>query len=117
MQPLDRCPNGELKKLFAKEFRDIPSQTASESRLTILQRAMSCLDTALSTYYSKKGWKESGLHPFDSEKIIGRSDVVQPLPENAPEQQRKRTRGEKFNNRILTAGQFPILEPLRVVEV
>lgn len=117
MQPLDRCPNGELKKLFARNYKPNSGDDATERRIRILRAAKPCIDTCLSAFYAEAGWRESGLFPYDPARILAKGEIIYDLQDPNPVPEQKKTRGEKFSNRIVDVGQFPQPVPIQVFEV
>jgi hypothetical protein len=117
MQPLDRCPNGELKKFFAKKYQPNSGDDATEKRIRILRAAKPCITTSLSGVYAEAGWMESGLYPFQPARILGKGEIIHDLEVQNPVPEQKKTRGEKFSNRVVDAGQFPQPVPIQVFEV
>jgi hypothetical protein len=96
MQPLDRCPNGELKKFFAKKYRPNSEDDATERRIRILRAAKPCIDTCLSGVYAEAGWAESGLYPYDPARILAKGEIIYDIEDPNPVQHQKKTRGEIF---------------------
>jgi hypothetical protein len=109
MQPLDRCPNGEFKKFFTKAYKSDPNDDATDRRIKSKIK--------LSSYYAGKGWEESGLFPLQPLKVLNKSDVIDDIPNDLPQLETRRTRGEKFTNRILTQGQFPQIHPQDMLQM
>lgn len=117
MQPLDRCPNGELKKLFRKNYIPVSTDDSTSRRNRILLAASISIDTALSAHYSSIGWRDAGLYPFDVERVIMKPEIIFDVPEDNNQPQHKRSRGERFSNRVLTPGLFPPVVPIPQYEI
>ena len=89
-----------------------------EKRVRILRAAIPSIETALSLIYCKRGWKKSGLHPYNPQEILLRSEVQQALPQDAtPQNPAKKTRREKFHNHIYSSHVPLAFQELEAVEI
>ncbi len=118
LQPLDKCPNGELKKLFSRNYSPNPSDNADERRIKILRAAIPSISTALSHHHCMVGWRKSGLEPYDPSQVLLRSKVQQTvLDDNLLPTSAKRPRDNKYQNRVSAMQNFITLEEIERVEV
>lgn len=106
LQPLDRCPNNEFKKLLKKNFVYKSKEDTSEKRIRILDAAIPSYQTALSGHYARAGWREAGLEPLNISKVIFQGSVDINAPINYAPPEKKRKRGPRFNNQVFTNGKI-----------
>lgn len=117
MQPLDLCPNGELKKFFSKNFKLPQNANADIKRSHVLRAAMTSIDSALSAHYANKGWEKSGLYPFNPNMVISGAEIIYDNPDQEMEPKQKCSRGERFSNRVVSHEEYPPIIPVEVVEI
>jgi hypothetical protein len=60
------------------------------------------------------GWSQ---YPCQPARIFGKGEIIHDLQDPNPVPEQKKTRGEKFSNRVVDAGQFPQPVPIQVFEV
>ena len=76
IQPLDRCPNGEYKKMREKNLVLNLDDTAQMKRQKMQEASRIALHSALSMHFNLPGWRSSGLYLVNPEKIL-KSGLVQ----------------------------------------
>ena len=105
IQPLDRCPNGEYKKMLEKNLVLNLDDVAQMKREKMLEASRIALHSALSMHFNLAGWRSSGLYPVNPEKILKSGLVQKTQPEIIPEEKKaKKSRGAKFNGQVFTMG-------------
>lgn len=117
MQPLDLRPFARLKSFLSDNFTPQEGEDAPDRRNRLMRALNDGLSVALAAAYVRAGWRESGLEPFDKDRLLASplvrmNNVAAPAPEA-----KKRKRGFKMDDgRVVDNGTvfFPAPAPAPV---
>ena len=70
IQPLDRCPNGEYKKMLEKNLVLNLDDTAQMKIEKMREASRIALHSVLSMHFNLAGWRSSGLYLVIPEKNL-----------------------------------------------
>lgn len=67
LQPLDLSVNKKLKDVLREQFEPIANEPVPDRRIQLLTVSIDCLQEALSPLTVKRGFRRTGVHPFNKQ--------------------------------------------------